>query len=194
MLLEPEDLAFDAIFASHEHYDHLDPDAIGGMIAKSGCKVYTPQDGIDLLAKLGLAEHGVKVATGGHVTLFNGGVKAYFVFCDHGDDAPYAVGTVFDIKGKRLYFAGDTCYRPEKLVNPKTVGCDFVTLPINGAFGNLNEEEGAQLASKLGADLVVPSHFWNFPEHFGNPKIFMDAAKKLEVNYKIMMQGEMMLI
>ncbi len=193
MLLDPEDIAFDAIFCSHAHFDHLDPDSIEGMLANGKSRVYTPQDGMELLEQMGI-KGGIKIAKNQSIDLFGGEVKASFVFCDHGAEAPYAVGTVFEIEGKRIYFAGDTCYRPEKLVNPKTVGCDFVSFPINGAYGNLNEEEGAMLAEKLGADLSVPSHFWTFAEHGGDPAKFMEAAKKRDVNFMLMMQGEMITI
>ena len=67
---------------------------------------------------------------------------------------------------KRIYAVGDSAYR-DALIHEKTIGADLVILPINGAFGNLNETEAAFLAKNLQAGTVIPSHFWNFAEHGG---------------------------
>lgn len=194
-LITPGEIVFDAVICSHGHYDHLDIDAIEELIEDKKTAFYTTRDGIDEIVKLGIpAERAQLIERGCSLELFDGSIKAEFVYCDHGELAPHAVGTVFDISGKKLYFAGDTAYRPSLLVNEKTRGTDFAALPINGAFGNLNETEAADLAAALTPGITVPCHFWNFAEHGGNPMIFMDAAKEKGVNYMLMSQGEFILI
>ena len=194
-LLEPGEIVFDAVMCSHGHYDHLDIDSIKELIKDEKTALYTTQDGIEEIVKLGIpAERATLIERGGGLELFDGVIKAKFVYCDHGEPAPYAVGVVFDISGKKIYFAGDTAYRPEELVNEDTVNCDFAALPINGAFGNLNETEAADLAAALTPGITVPCHFWNFAEHGGNPMAFMETAKKNGVNYKLISQGEFILI
>ena len=194
-ILEPDDITFDAIVCSHGHYDHFDKDAMPELIKDEKTALYTTKDGIDELVALGIpAERATLIERGGEISIFGDLVKASFVYCDHGDLAPFAVGTVFDIAGKKIYFAGDTAFRPAELVNAKTVGCDFAALPINGAFGNLNESEAADIASEIKAGITVPCHFWNFAEHGGDPMKFMEKAKELGVNYKLMHQGEFILI
>jgi L-ascorbate 6-phosphate lactonase len=51
-------------------------------------------------------------------------------------------------------------------------------LPINGAFGNLNDMQAAMLARDARAKMVIPCHYWMFAEHGGSPAQFMDACKE----------------
>ena len=65
-------------------------------------------------------------------------------------------------------------------------------MPINGAFGNLNEAEGAATAGLIKPKLCIPCHFWNFAQHGGNPQLFIDEmqAKYPDINYNLMRPGE----
>ena len=69
-------------------------------------------------------------------------------------------------------------------------------LPINGAFGNLNEEQAARVIAALKPKLAVPCHYWNFAEHGGNPGVFQQKMKELapDEKYHLMRQGEMMIL
>lgn len=188
-LLQADELIFDVVICSHGHYDHLDIDSIATLTAHQNTVIYTTNDGIEELLKLGITK-GKRIERKQTISICNGEVKVHFTYCDHGELAPHAVGAVFEIEGKRLYFAGDTAYRPTELVADKTSGCDFAALPINGAFGNMNEEQAVNLAKELNAKVTVPCHFWNFAEHGGDPAKFMALAKKAEINYLLMAQGE----
>ncbi len=194
-LLAPSEITFDAVMCSHGHYDHLDIDAIEELLKDESTAFYTTQDGVEEIVKVGMPEtRATLIKRGEGIELFNGTLKANFVYCDHGELAPHAVGTVFEAFGKKIYFAGDTAYKPSELVSDITTGCAFAALPINGAFGNLNEKEACELAVQLKADVTVPCHFWNFAEHGGNPLVFIEAAKEKGINYKLMSQGEFILI
>jgi len=35
------------------------------------------------------------------------------VLSDHGEYSPDAIGVIIDIDGKKIYFTGDTCFRPD---------------------------------------------------------------------------------
>ncbi len=188
-LLKPDELVFDCVICSHGHYDHLDPDSVGGFLNNDKTKLYTTQDGISELEKLGI-HSGVKIECGDEIQLPGEFEKARFVFCDHGKLAPDAVGTVISVAGKKLYFAGDTAYRPDRLLNEYTMNCDFAALPINGKFGNMNEEEAATIAKKIASKMTVPCHYWNFAEHGGNPAEFIKHANEICIPFTLMRQGE----
>lgn len=192
-ILDPKELVFDYIIASHGHYDHLDIDSIYDLVDNDMTRLYTTLDGIEELNKLGITK-GTLIKREDRLKGIGKFSEIRFVYADHGDLAPHAVGIVFTLGDKKIYFAGDTCYRPEHLVNDYTKNCDLAILPINGQFGNLNEKEAIMLAKDLKAKLIVPCHFWNFAEHKGDPSKFMEYAKEEKVPYCLMTQGEHIII
>ena len=192
-LMKADELAFDAVLCSHGHYDHLDIDSAACLLKNGKTQMYVTKCGQEELKKLSLLSPSVHLIEEGGCLQLGEHISCEFVYCDHGEDTPYAIGTVFTIGNKRIYAVGDSAYRQE-LIHDKTIGADFVILPINGAFGNLNETEAAFLARDLKAGTTVPCHFWNFAEHGGNPYLFMQAAEKLHVNYLLLRQGECLTI
>ena len=112
--------------------------------------------------------------------------------CDHGAETPDAIGLLITIDKKKLYIAGDTCYREEYFKNKELENIDVMIMPINGAFGNLNEIEGAKAAGIVNPKLAIPCHYWNFAEHGGNPNIFATEMKEkyAETNFVMMRFGE----
>ena len=118
------------------------------------------------------------------------------VKADHGDMAPDAIGVILEAGGWCLYFSGDTALHTdwcEKIA--RTYHPDIAFLSINGAFGNMNAEEGAQAADLLGVQQAVPCHFWTFTEHGGNPQQFKDLLAQHPVCRPCCMrQGEMLVL
>ena len=98
--------------------------------------------------------------------------------CDHGKGAPDAFGVVIGVDGKKIYMAGDTCLRMDRVDELKKFGVfDVAVGPINGAFGNMNEKEFAQFAHALGSKLIIPCHFGMFASHGGDPGKFLEIMK-----------------
>ena len=109
------------------------------------------------------------------------------VACDHGELAPYAVGLYIECEGKSLYLAGDTCYREDYALEMAKRHIDIMFAPINGAYGNLNEVEGAKTFSIVKPGICVPCHYWNFAEHGGNPDLFAKEIKEKYPNVKYLL-------
>lgn len=193
-ILDAGDLVFDQIITTHAHYDHFDPDSIPVMMQNGHTELIGALDIKTECERLGIHENVTYLACGD--TLERGEVKITAVPCDHGKDTPYALGLLLEISGKRIYIMGDTAYRPDYLENPMLHGVDLLILPINGAFGNLNEEQAANVIRQLKPVLAVPCHFWNFAEHGGDPGLFrriMSETGQAD-GYRLMRQGEIFLL
>ena len=188
-ILDPYELAFDVVICTHHHLDHFDMDSVPEMM---GCntKLFCSVDCMEHVARLQLDYHSDNifyVKPGDHSTV--GDFEITFVGCDHGAAAPGAVGVVVKVDGKTIYEAGDTCLRLDRVDEiPRPL--NVLIAPINGAFGNLNEEECAMLAECLQPSVTIPCHYGMFPSHHGDVGIFRDimAAKKLP--FLIMQYGE----
>ena len=193
-VLDAGDLAADYLIASHAHYDHFDVDSVPTLLANGKTEFFGALDTKPECERLNLHDRVNFLALGD--TVERPEMKLTAVNCDHGKDTPYAIGLLMEAAGKRIYFMGDTCYRGDWYDDPALQGVDLLIFPINGAYGNLNEEEGARVVSVLKPKTAVPCHYWNFAIHGGNPILFMNAAHKIapDANVCLMRQGEGMLI
>lgn len=190
-ILAPSDLEFDVVIATHFHKDHFDDDSIPELIANGHTKLYAAHDCKKDVKRLGLDEANlIYVKPGEHYLC--GDFAIDYVDCDHGAGAPLAVGVVITVDGKRIYEAGDTCLRIDRIDSLKKLGTfDAVIGPINGKYGNMNADEFAEFAYTLG-DLVIPCHYGMFPNHGGDPGRFYQIMNEQYPNQKflIMSLGE----
>ena len=187
-LLQPYDLTFDLLLATHAHYDHFDIDAVP-MLLDNGITQLAGAKDIEVeCQRLNLKSNIAYLRVGELISRCGVEIKA--VACDHGKETPDALGLILNFSGKKVYIMGDTCYRPDLLENQELRNADLLILPINGAFGNLNEKQGAEVVKTLSPKLAVPCHFGNFAEHGGSPQLFMEYAKSTKIACRIMRQGE----
>ena len=189
-LLDAGELTLDYLVATHAHYDHFDPDSVPLLMANGHTELIGAKDTAEECERLHIEKNVTFVSVGD--TLTRDGIKLTAVPCDHGADTPHAIGLVIEAEGKKIYIMGDTCYRPDYLENTLFADLDLLILPINGAFGNLNEEQAARVVSILRPKLAIPCHYWNFAEHGGSPMLFMEKMTELapEERYCLMRQGE----
>ena len=189
-ILEAGELVLDQLVISHAHYDHFDPDSVPLLMANGKTELIGARDILPECERLGLAQRITVIGQGD--TVIRGEMTVTGKACDHGDLAPDALGLLLTVGGKTIYMMGDTAYRPDRLDDPALQGVDLLILPINGAFGNLNEQEAAQVVATLKPKLAVPCHYWNFAEHGGDPGKFQQAMKALApaIPYRLMRQGE----
>lgn len=189
-ILKPDELCFDYLLVSHAHFDHFDPDSVPVLMANGKTKLIGAKDVVAECERLHIKDNLHFLSVG--EVFEEDGVKITAVLCDHGKDTLDAIGFLLEVEGKKIYYMGDTAYRVDWLCNPTIKNIDMLILPINGAFGNLNEMQAAKVVSKLEPKLAVPCHYWNFAEHGGNPAIFCKEMKSYapDVKYIMMRQGE----
>ena len=190
-IIAPEHVDADYVISTHSHQDHLDVDALPGLmknprihfIGSPDCQVLYDQNGVP-------AERYTILHLG--QTLELGELRVTGVYADHGEMAPDALGLLFEINGIKIWQVGDSAYRPEKWEHLFEQKIDILLPPINGAFGNLNSVDAAKLAEDAHVKLVIPCHFWMFALHYGSPAEFMAACDEFAPDAKplLMTQGE----
>ncbi len=188
-ILDPSDISFDAIVCTHPHFDHFDIDAVPEILSKGGKLFCSLECGrlIDQL-QLDYFETNISYVKPGDIREI-GDFRLIFVSCDHGEGAPDAVGVVVEVDGKRIFEAGDTCLRLDR-IGEIPGPLDALIAPINGAYGNLNEEECVELAKALQAKVTIPCHYGMFASHHGDVGRFFDLMKKTDLDCLVMQQGE----
>lgn len=193
-ILSPYELKFDYLLISHAHYDHFDPDSVPLLMANGKTRLIGAKDVAAECERLNIKDNLHFLSVGDCFEDDN--IKITAVLCDHGKDTPDAIGFMVEAEGKRIYYMGDTAYREDWLNNPFIKDVDMLILPINGAFGNLNEVQAAKVVSSLTPKLAIPCHYWNFAEHGGNPALFCQEMKSYapDTKYMMMRQGEGVMI
>lgn len=195
-LLEYDDIQFDVLVATHYHRDHFDIEAIPALMKNGQTCLFCAYDCQEDVEMLQLDYDRVSfVREGEHYN--KNGFQLTFVCCDHGVDAPNAVGVIIEVDGKRILEVGDTCLHLDWYNEYLKEGpLDVLIAPINGAYGNLNEQENVDLTSTLRPKLTVPCHFGMFAAHGGQPGKWKELLEAQIPNqaYKLFTQGEGIII
>jgi L-ascorbate 6-phosphate lactonase len=183
----------DAVFATHEHADHLDADVWPDLAAASPeARFVLPEPLVPIVGDRfpELVRRMVGVQPGDHVTLPAGLVRvlgachAASVDDAFGSGATEAersarfVGYVFDLGGIRVYHAGDTLDFAGLDESLRELAADVLLLPVNGRddaraqlgiVGNMDADEAVSLAVRAGARVLVPMHYDMFEVNRGLP-------------------------
>ena len=175
--VQAEDLrSISAIFVTHDHADHCDPDTILPILANNpNCKVIGPQPALTFLEQRGVEASSLVLAPiedwmqFGSIR-FTSFPSAHYEL-DRDEESgnyPY-LGFVLEVDGKILYHSGDTILYEGMLDRLKTISnhYDVCCLPVNGRdpqrealgiIGNLQPEEALWLADQLNSNVLIPTH------------------------------------
>lgn len=169
------------IFVTHGHADHLGKAPQIAM--KTGAVITAVFELAKYCSRYGVSVNGISL--GGWVNYEWGRVIALPAFhSSSADDGTYTgcpVGFLFEIEGKRIFHAGDTCLNSEMKILAEVYKPDIVMLPIGGHF--TMDIENAVIAAKwIDADIVIPMHYNTFPQVEANvdefKKMISDIGKK----------------
>lgn len=195
-IVSAEDLDLDYVIATHSHHDHFDIDAMPTLMNHEKTVLLTAHDGKGYVEQLSIdKQRVVYMKEGDEYQAKDVYIEA--VACDHGSQTPFAIGLVITIDEKRIYVTGDTCLHTEYADTILKKGkVDYLIAPINGAFGNMNEKDAVELCKSMRPEIAIPSHYWCFAEHGGNPGKFVNYIKEElpEQKYMIMAMGETSII
>ena len=189
-IMTASDLVFDVVICTHPHLDHFDIDAVPQMLANRKTRLFCSADCEKLIKQLQMEYYEEQTAYVKAGDIYQvGDFDIAFINCDHGTGAPDAVGVVVKVDGKTIYETGDTCLRLDRIDEiPQPL--DVLIAPINGAYGNLDEEDCAKLAEALHPNITIPCHYGMFASHHGDVGKFYDVMIKKDLPFLLMRQGE----
>lgn len=189
-ILSPYELEFDVVICTHPHWDHFDVDAVPVLMSNGHTELFCSVNCAELVKTLQMEYYDSHITYVKPLESYDiGDFHIDFVNCDHGEGASDAVGVVVIVDGKIIYEAGDTCLRLDRIREiPQPL--DILIAPINGAYGNLNEEECAVLSEHLKPGIMVPCHYGMFASHHGDVGKFYDVMTEKKLPFLLMQQGE----
>lgn len=189
-VMEAKDLKADILLVTHYHTDHLDLDSLPALL-EGNTVLYGSEQTIEKCKSIRIPDRKLIRTEVGEIQTRDG-FTVETVFADHGDAATGAVGFIVGCEGIKIYFTGDTSYQTDRMKHAAEQEIDILVLPINGEYGNMNERDAAMLAGQVKPRLTIPSHFWTFSRHRGNPYDFENEMKANapDCPYYIMAQGE----
>ena len=149
------------IFVTHAHSDHLG--SAVEISQKTGAVITCMFELANYCAAKGAKSNGINL--GAWLEFSWGKVIAVPAFHSSSfNDGTYGgcpCGYVFDIEGKIIYHAGDTCLNNEMKVLGELYNPDVAMLPVGGIY--TMDVEHAIIASKwLEASVVIPMHYNTF--------------------------------
>lgn len=183
-----DEVEADWVILTHEHTDHLDPDAIPEIARRNPkCRFAGPAGCTEGIEKAGVPENR-RLVLEPNQRHDLGDLIIHTVPADHGDLSPSALALVLDFGGVRVMVTGDTSWRP-KLFKPLYALKPDVVLPvINGVFGNMNHIDAAKLVTDAQPRIAIPCHFWTLAEQgAGDPGGFIQACGKFCPGVKAML-------
>ena len=191
-ILDPKDIQFDIIIATHFHRDHFDVDAIPSLMSNGITQLFCAYDCLDDVNRLGVDKKRTTFVRPGDIHTIDG-VKLTFIESDHGEGAPQETAVIITVDDKRICEVGDTSLHLDwKDMYLSEGSLNVLIAPINGAYGNLNEQENVILTEALRPGLTVPCHFGMFASHGGHPGLWKEIIETKLPNqkYKIFTMGE----
>ena len=164
----------DIILITHEHRDHCSPEDVK-KIQGPDTIIVTPGDcAVKLTGNIKVVKPGDKIEIRGvkieAVPAYN--TNKQFHTKDRG-----WVGYVFNVKGQRIYIAGDTDHIPEM----KNIRTDIAFLPVSGTYV-MTADEAAQAALDIKPKVAIPMHYASIVGTKEDAQKFAEKLKgKIEV-------------
>lgn len=191
-VIDPSELELDVVIATHFHRDHFDIDAMPQLMANGKTQLFCAYDCQDDVENLKIDLQRVQYVKPGESYGF-AGFHIDFIHSDHGAGAPLEAAPIVTVDAKHILEAGDTSLHLDWVDEYLKAGAlDVLIAPINGAYGNLNEQENVNLTKALKPKLTVPCHFGMFASHGGNPGLWKELIEQQlpGQTYKLFTMGE----
>ncbi|MFO7447244.1 MAG: metal-dependent hydrolase [Ignavibacteriaceae bacterium] len=187
--VKSKDVEADYIVLSHAHGDHLGDSF---KIAKRTNPLFICVNELaNYCASKGFNAHNMHI--GGGYNFDFGRVK--FTIAHHGSQTPegqYAgepAGMIFTIKGKVIYYTGDTgLFYDMKLIGEMNP-VEYMLLPIGDNF-TMGITDAVKAVELVKPKIVIPLHYNTFPVINADPNEFKQRIEALGIKCRILNYGE----
>ncbi len=158
----------DILVVTHDHFDHYEPEDMAKVV----------NDSTQVLASADVAakEAAAKAMRPGDSLEISGitchATAAYNTDKEFHPQANNWLGFIFDIEGKRIYFAGDTDETPEMLA---LTNIDLAMLPVGGTY-TLTGAQAAAAVNKIAPKQALPYHWGDIVGDQSDAQTFADKA------------------
>lgn len=203
--IKPQDVTHaDLVLCTHDHADHIDPDGIPLIAAKSPHAAFiVPECARDTMRGFGIADERIRTLRG-EDELSLDGIRICAIpakheqFNQHPQKGYPYLSYVIGIGGITIFHAGDTIPYEGQAERIGKYKIDLAFLPINGRDesrhklgleGNLTCEEAVQLALDIHAGLTIPMHYDTFALNTADVNEFRRIAEKRKLRYLVMNHG-----
>lgn len=150
----------DVMIFTHSHLDHFDPETVERFITKDSAMTVLAPGSVWGQVRMTGGENNY-VLFNRHTRWSQGGLTFQAVKAEHSDD--YAIGVIIGDGDKNYYITGDTLYNTE-IFPDISQKIHALFLPVNGVGNNMNVEDAALFAQKIGAAQTIPMHYGLFDE------------------------------
>ncbi|MHC4298438.1 MAG: MBL fold metallo-hydrolase [Planctomycetota bacterium] len=191
----------DVVFCTHDHADHIDPESIPAIAAKSQRALFVvPECALDTMRNLGIDERRIRTMKGDD-DLRVREISVHAIPAKHEEfdrhpekGYPY-LSYVISIDSVNLFHAGDTIRYHGQAERLRQYRIDLAFLPINGRddfrhgldfAGNFDCEEAVRFARDINAGLTVPMHYDMFTINTADINEFQRIADEHRLRYHIM--------
>lgn len=208
--MKPEDVNHaDIVLCTHDHADHIDPEAIPVIAAQSPrAHFIVPECAHDTMLGFGIDDGRIHTMKGDDELRLKGprfaGTKEIYIYAvpakhEQFDKHPQKgypyLSYVINIDGITIFHAGDTIPYRGQVECLKKHKIDIAFLPINGRDefrhsldfeGNFTCEEAVQFALDIDARLTIPMHYDMFTLNTADINEFRRIADRHSLRYLIM--------
>ena len=163
----------DFILCTHQHGDHLDPEALPNLAARNpACRIVVPRASLEHARALGIAAAQLQGIDAGDTVALNetlslAAVPAAHETLERNERGEHLfLGYIVRAGSFAVYHSGDSVPFPDlpRLVAGR--GIDLALLPVNGrgkgVAGNFTFQEAAELCRAADIPYLVPHHFGMF--------------------------------
>lgn len=203
-VISPEQLTgIHLVTSTHAHTDHLDAETLQGLRQANPTLKLVHPAAIEKTVKERTGDWGEDlIGMDDSMTQKTDLLTVHAVAAAHNtvdrdtEGQCLFLGYVIQVGPWTIYHSGDTLWHDSLAESLEPFDIDVAILPINGnkperrVAGNLDGEEAARLAHRIGAGCVLPCHYEMFEFNTASPELFRESCDSLNQPFRIPRAGE----